>query len=299
MEKQKENTTSIGEISNKEGYFTSKGSIVHIDSDYVYILHQGEGLKQEIEIFKKDTMQAIKKIDLREQNFSALDSNDIHIAIVYRKGITEIWDKATWNLLQNFTYNTNGIEVMMNDDMLLVSIYGQQSAVYTYNKEEKNWKCLGYPQLHTSPFQSVFYHNNLVYTGAMYEEILISSIKPNGFKKIEFIDTCGRYVDCIKVDDDYIYHHCEGFMGVYDKTKKEISDDFEDYYSGNFDIDERYLYYSIDKGIVIREKKSWNIIYKIDTENKQANDVFVDDNSLFFDDNEGNFHQIPKIELQV
>lgn len=288
-----EATISIRELSKKDRYFNSKGSVQHLDSEFVYVLRSEGGLKQNIEIFKKKTMQKVKTIDLREQNFSSMDSNENFIAIVYRKAITEIWDKSTWNLQHSYTYdNTNGFRVLMTEDILLISLY-RQCAIYIYDKDQKTWKVGGYPVLHTTPFLSVFYHDGLVYTGAMYEEILISDIKPKGFKKLEFIDTWGRYVDCIKVDNDYIYHHCEGFLGVYDKAEKKILEDyFSDHYAGDFDIDESYLFYSIEKGIVMREKKSWKIKNMVNTENIQSTDVFIDKNSLYFNDNEGNFYLI-------
>jgi len=291
----KEKTISIRELSEKERYFNSKGSIQHLDSEFVYVLKSEGGLKQYIEIFKKNTLQKVKTIDLREQNFSSIDSNENYIAIVYRKAITEIWDKATWNLQHSYTYeNTNGFQAFMTEEMLLVSLY-RQCAIYFYDKDQKTWKVGGYPTLHTTPFISAIYHNGLVYTGGWYEEILISDIKPEGFRKIEYIDTWGRYVDCIRVDEDYIYHHCEGFLGLYDRAEKNIVEDyFNDHYSGDFDIDENYLFYSKEKGIVIREKKSWNIKNAVNTENIQATDVFVDNNNLYFNDNEGNFHKISK-----
>ncbi len=294
-----ENIVILTELTQKEGYYKNKGYIVHIDSEYVYVLKSEGGLKQYIDIYKKDTMQIVKIIDLREQNFAALDSNENYIAIVYRKAITEIWEKSTWILQNTYTYeNTNGVEVLMTEDILLVSLYSQQSALYLYDKEQKTWNLRGYPSLHTTPFQSAFFYNGLLYTGGMYEEILISDIKPEGFKKIEFIDTWDRYVDCIRVDNEYIYHHCEGFLGVYDKIKKNILEDyFEDHYSGDFDIDEKYIFYSIEKGIAIREKKSWKFKNTINTENIQATDIFIDNKNLYFNDNDGNFHQIPKNSL--
>ena len=292
----KEKTISIRELSKKEPYFNLKGSIKHLDSEFVYVLRSEGGLKQYIEIFKKNTLQKVKTIDLREQNFSSIDSNENYIAIVYKKAITEIWDKSNWNLQHSYTYdNTIGYTAFMTEDILLVSLYSHQSAIYFYDKDQKTWEFGGYPSLHTSPFLGTFYHDGLVYTGALYEEILISDIKPEGFRKIEYIDTWCRYVDCIRVDNDYIYHHGEGFLGVYDKAEKKIVEDyFDDHYSGDFDIDENYLFYSKEKEIVMREKKSWKIKNMVNTENIQATDVFVDTNNLYFNDNEGNFYQISK-----
>ena len=127
----KEKTISIRELSEKERYFNSKGSIQHLDSEFVYVLKSEGGLKQYIEIFKKNTLQKVKTIDLREQNFSSIDSNENYLAIVYKKAITEIWDKSNWNRQHSYTYdNTIGYTAFMTEDILLVSLYSHQSAIY-------------------------------------------------------------------------------------------------------------------------------------------------------------------------
>ena len=48
-----ETTISIRELSKKDRYFNSKGSVQHLDSEFVYVLRSEGGLKQNIEIFKK------------------------------------------------------------------------------------------------------------------------------------------------------------------------------------------------------------------------------------------------------
>ena len=294
-------TISIADLSSNDRYFKSKGSIQHLDSGFLYVLRSEGGLKQYLEIFDKKTLQKVKEIDLREQNLSSMDSNENYIVLVYRKGASEIWEKNTWNLKQEFKYpNMVGYTGFITEDMLIVALYSSQCAIYFYDRDAKIWNLKGYPPIHSTPFIGAFYYNGLVYTGGLYEEILVSDFGPDRFKKLEHIETWGRYVDCIRVDDDYIYHHCEMYLGLYDRTKKEIlAEPFEDHYDGSFDINEGYIYYSKEKGIVIRKKKSWDIKCVIDTGETQATDVFVDKSDLYFNDNEGNFYCLPIESLLI
>ena len=133
----------------------------------------------------------------------------------------------------------------------------------------------------------------------MYEEIFATSLKLDGFKKIGFTEPWGRYVICLKVDEDNIYYGAEGIIGVYNKiTKETVCEPFEDHQDNHFDIDDKYVYYSRGNNIAIKEKNSWNLIKEINSET-QIRAVFVDNEFIYFNDGEIKFHQIPKTSLLI
>jgi hypothetical protein len=82
-------------------------------------------------------------------------------------------------------------------------------------------------------------------------------------------------------------------LGIYDRATKEIEiDPFEDNCVDLFEIGEDHIVYSVEKGIVKREKKRWEVVERVDTGTVQANDVFVDKDALYFNDNDGSFYVV-------
>jgi hypothetical protein len=276
---------SLQELSENGQCISSEGTIQHIDSKYIYVLQSEEGLKQDICVLEIGTLKLITKIDCQEQNFAALDSNSRHVVFIFSKGIVEVYDKSTWELLQTFTYPSNGMYVVINEELLLVSIYGSQSALYKYDENKNSWVLLGYPSIHSTPFLSAYYYDDILYTGAMYEEIFATHLKLDGFKKLDFIETWGRYVVCLKVDQDNVYYGAEGILAVYNKTTKETDPDaFEDHTDNHFDIDEKYVFYAKGSSVGIKRKNSWNLEKEIVAEDAHISNVYVDDEFIFFND---------------
>ncbi len=289
--------TNFEDIQNENDFFSGSGNIQHIDQKNMYLLRGYGGLHQEIEVFNKSSLELISKIDLQEQNFSAIDSNDKHLAIIYRKGIAEIWDKLSWEIINKFTFPRHCMDVMINNQMLVISLYGQQNAVYSFDSNEKSWKLKGYPSIHSSPFLSSCYFDNLVYTGATYEEIFISDITPVGFKILDRIEAFSRYIGCLKVDKENIYYSCEGFLCIYSKKKKDDIKIIDDYENDDFDIDENYLYYPIKKSALIVTKNNWDIIHEIKSEKIMIMGIYVDKFSIYLNGNDGKYYKIPKAKI--
>jgi hypothetical protein len=133
-------TVSLEDRSSSDRYFKSKGSIPHHDAELLYVLRSEGGLEQYLEIYDKKTMKRVNEIDLREQNFPSMHSNQDFIATVYRKGASEVQEKSTWDLRHEFKYNNNvGVSAFMTDDILLVALYSARCGIYFYNDETGGW----------------------------------------------------------------------------------------------------------------------------------------------------------------